>query len=92
MDLGTCLKNLRAAEYKTVEECLDDLQLIWDNCKLYNQDISKIYKTATKLEETTKRSVRDYFPQIKSYGKNNPNLEALRRDVFVQFDASEEYF
>lgn len=37
MDLGTINKKLREDRYNTVEEVLDDIQLIWDNCKLYNE-------------------------------------------------------
>jgi hypothetical protein len=36
MDLGTVKKNLTLGNYQTVEDCLDDIQLIWDNCKAYN--------------------------------------------------------
>ena len=36
MDLGTVKKNLSVNTYETVEDCLCDIQLIWDNCKLYN--------------------------------------------------------
>jgi hypothetical protein len=36
MDLGTVDSKLKQGEYLYVEEMLDDIQLIWDNCKLYN--------------------------------------------------------
>lgn len=36
MDLGTIQLKLNNNAYKTVEECLDEIALIWDNCKLYN--------------------------------------------------------
>ena len=36
MDLGTVRRNLGNNSYETVEGCLADIQLIWDNCKLYN--------------------------------------------------------
>lgn len=36
MDLGKVNEKITDGSYKTVEECLDDIQLIWDNCKLYN--------------------------------------------------------
>lgn len=36
MDLSLINKKLREDRYHTVEEVLDDIQLIWDNCKLYN--------------------------------------------------------
>lgn len=36
MDLSTINKKLREERYHIVEEVLDDIQLIWDNCKVYN--------------------------------------------------------
>ena len=36
MDLGTAGEKLRLEKYRYVEEALDDIQLIWDNCKTYN--------------------------------------------------------
>ena len=33
IDLSTCLKKLERDKYEYVEECLNDLQLIWDNCR-----------------------------------------------------------
>ena len=36
MDLGTVKKNLKSSKYVNVEEVLSDIQLIWDNCHLYN--------------------------------------------------------
>lgn len=36
MDLGTVNQKLREDRYETVEQVLDDIQLIWDNCKTYN--------------------------------------------------------
>jgi hypothetical protein len=37
MDLGSVDEKLKDYKYKYVEEALDDIQLIWDNCKTYNQ-------------------------------------------------------
>lgn len=36
MDLSTINRKLREQRYRLVEEVLDDIQLIWDNCKCYN--------------------------------------------------------
>lgn len=36
MDLGTISHNLDTASYYFVEDVLDHIQLVWDNCKLYN--------------------------------------------------------
>ena len=38
MDLSTVSRRLLEGDnYMYVEEVLDDLQLIWDNCKNYNE-------------------------------------------------------
>jgi hypothetical protein len=42
MDLGTVTSKLQSDSYRWVEEMLDDLQLIWDNCKTYNHSGSVI--------------------------------------------------
>jgi Bromodomain len=44
MDLGTIKKLLRDGQYCEFSEVLADLDLIWDNCKKYNQAGSVIYK------------------------------------------------
>ena len=80
MDLGTLSKNLQEGFYKNVRECLDDLQLIWDNCKLYNVEFSKIYKLAQKLEEYTKKLVKEQFGTLE-YGKNNPSYKLLADQI-----------
>jgi hypothetical protein len=36
MDLGTIQTKLSNGQYLYVEDMIDDIQLVWDNCKLYN--------------------------------------------------------
>lgn len=36
MDLGTMQKKLRSGQYRTKAQFAADLNLIWDNCLLYN--------------------------------------------------------
>lgn len=36
MDLGSVRKKLNTKNYENVEDCLEDIMLIWDNAKLYN--------------------------------------------------------
>lgn len=36
MDLSTVKKKLACKNYENVEDCLEDIALIWDNAKLYN--------------------------------------------------------
>jgi hypothetical protein len=64
MDLSTILKKLKDEKYLKVEDVLDDLQLIWDNCKTYNPDNSWIHSVAEKLERSFKKMVKNYFPDM----------------------------
>ncbi|CAD8092949.1 unnamed protein product [Paramecium sonneborni] len=78
MDLGTVQQKLNNNLYKTVEECLDEIQLIWDNCKLYNGSTSWITKIAEKLERLFKKYVKNYLPlvnlpQVVPKTKENPS-------------------
>ena len=43
MDLGTIARKCRDDKYIYAEEVLDDIQLIWDNCKLYNPPQTVFY-------------------------------------------------
>ena len=79
MDLSTVRENLKNEVYLYVEQCLDDLQLIWDNCKLYNVEFSKIYKMSVRLEDFQAKMVKEFFPLVESYGKNNESFKALER-------------
>ncbi len=42
MDLSTVKKKFFGLKYGNVEECLDDIQMCWDNCKTYNAEGSVI--------------------------------------------------
>ena len=58
MDFSTLKKNLNEGRFITYEEFLADLQLIWDNCKLYNMIGSEIYKLAERMEKTSRREIQ----------------------------------
>jgi len=64
MDLLTVSKKFKEDKYTRVEEVLDDIQLIWDNCKTYNPDNSWIHSIAEKLERSFKKMIKNYFPDM----------------------------
>ncbi|GAB9469215.1 hypothetical protein Gpo141_00006499 [Globisporangium polare] len=51
MDLGTIRNKLAKNEYKKAAEFARDVRLVWDNCKLYNQDGSELYDIADGLSK-----------------------------------------
>ena len=55
MDLATCKEKLLSGKYSTYEEVFNDIQLIWDNCKLYNMIGCEIYKVCERMEKMAKR-------------------------------------
>ena len=79
MDLTTVRTNVENDKYSTVEACLDDIQLIWDNCKLYNVEFSQIYKMAVRLEGLLSKLVEQNFSHVKEYGKENPSYKSLQK-------------
>jgi hypothetical protein len=54
-------KNIKNNKYSSLQEILNDIQLIWDNCKLYNMEGSDIYKMAIHCEKLVKRLVDKHF-------------------------------
>ncbi|RHY10959.1 hypothetical protein DYB37_004414 [Aphanomyces astaci] len=49
MDMGTVRVKLNKGEYKKPEDFGRDMRLIWENCKLYNQDGSDLWTVADDL-------------------------------------------
>jgi hypothetical protein len=63
MDLGSVSEKLRTDKYRFVEEALDDLQLIWDNCKSYNHPdtVSKVlFSGYTRQQKILKGSAKKW--------------------------------
>ena len=63
MDLDTVKKNLQAGNYATFDACFADIQLIWDNCKLYNMIGSDIYKICERMERSARRELNKFRQQ-----------------------------
>lgn len=64
MDLGTVKRKLDKHQYEDIEECAQDIRLIWNNCKTYNADGSDFYLLAESLskrfEERYSKILADY--------------------------------
>jgi hypothetical protein len=63
MHLEKVQNKLKGREFRTVEEVLDHIQLIWDNCKLYNPE-GHYFLIADKMERSFKKMIRNYLPNI----------------------------
>ena len=54
---------MKNREYGIVEEVLDHLQLIWDNCKEYNKE-GGYFELAEKMEKAFRKMIKNYLPSI----------------------------
>jgi hypothetical protein len=73
MDFNTLKNNLMDGKFSTYEEFLSDLQLIWDNCKLYNMIGSEIYKLAERMEKMSRREIQKFKSQYGMHTLTIPN-------------------
>ena len=70
---------IKFQHYITVEQCADDIRLIWDNCKRYNGEGSDFYKIADRLS----RRFEELFSKVK------PETKKRDRDA-AAIDLAEE--
>ena len=85
MDLGTVKKNLHDNVYPTFKEFLDDINLIWTNCRTYNQSGSDIVKMANHCEKIFNKNLERLFKNYKSKKISRGEGEKLINDDKVKF-------
>lgn len=77
MDLGTVRKNLNNDKYTSVREWRRDMDLIWENARIFNGDTSIINKCAEQLkqvykslsESITENQVDDWMKELEYINK-----------------------
>ena len=81
MDLGTVKKNLLNGDYKIFQEFMNDLNLIWRNCRTYNLPGSEIVKMANycdkKMRQLIDKQFKNYKPKGDSSKIKNDNTSYL---------------
>ncbi|EJD74959.1 polybromodomain protein [Loa loa] len=65
MSLFMINKKLKRGEYRTLEELLKDIVLVFENAKTYNVEGSDIYEAAAKLERLARSKARTLQKNIK---------------------------
>ena len=77
MDLGTCKNKLLNGEYKIFQEFIDDVNLIWENCRTYNLQGSQIVKKANALDKKIRQLIDKQFKNAKSKTESSKNKNQL---------------
>lgn len=73
MDIGTLRSNINNEKYNSLGDALNDLQLIWTNCKTYNMEGSEIWKLANQLEKLTSKLIDKNFRSVTKEKESNIN-------------------
>ncbi|KAI0675237.1 histone acetyltransferase GCN5, partial [Trametes maxima] len=60
MDLSTMEHKLDNNQYPDVDAFLDDAQLVFDNCRMYNPEDTVYHRSATKLEKYMRERMKEY--------------------------------
>eukprot|EP00477_Mikrocytos_mackini_P000369 GAHX01000392.1.p1 GENE.GAHX01000392.1~~GAHX01000392.1.p1 ORF type:complete len:202 (-),score=48.68 GAHX01000392.1:30-635(-) len=57
MDLGTVAKNLENQKYKTPDDCIEDMRLVFNNAITYNQPGSSMHLVASFLSSLLEKKI-----------------------------------
>jgi hypothetical protein len=61
MDISTITTKLIHCKYSSVQEVINDIMLIWKNCKNYNIEGSEIHNIAIYMEKLAKKEIEKFY-------------------------------
>lgn len=73
LDFQIVKDRLQCLVYGSVEECLEDIKLVFNNCETYNREGSEILDCMRDIEEYFRRQMEKYLPQVLYYRKTLTN-------------------
>ena len=79
-DLDTVKNKLLENKYNSIQECLNEIQLIWDDCKTYNHPQSEYTKMANHCEKLFRKNFERIFHFSLTFS-NNKNDEDDENDI-----------
>ena len=91
MDLGTVRKNLNSDKYRSVREWRNDMELIWENARLFNGDDSIITTCAEQLKQVYQKlsetigenQVEDWMKELESIDKK---IHKIKKRIFKEVE------
>jgi transcriptional activator SPT7 len=90
MDLGTITKKLKQIAYKSKQEFVDDLNLIWTNCLKYNADLTHpLRRNALSMRKETDKLV-PLIPDIVIRDRAEVEAEERKLQHGEDIDGAEE--
>jgi len=82
MDLSTIEKKLNNKEYSLVQDIINDIKLIWYNCRIYNYENSNIYNYSDELEKISDKELEKYY--IYKVNKSINYKEQYEKNIYKE--------
>ena len=82
MDISTIEKKLSKNEYALVQDVINDIKLIWYNCRIYNQEGSDIYQFSYYLEKIVDEKFENYYIYFDKVNKSVNYKEQYEKNIY----------
>jgi hypothetical protein len=91
MDLGTMTKKVKSQQYRSSEEFIRDLYLIYANCFEYNTDPKSIYRYhAQKMKEKSDELLEE-FPDYQAEDGTSPDPLSSSQEFDISLSKEGKY-
>ena len=84
MDLSTIEKKLSNKEYSLVQDVINDIKLIWYNCRIYNYESSNIYQFSDALEKLADKELEKYYIYYDKINKSVNYKEQYEKNIYKE--------
>ena len=81
MDISTIEKKLSNNEYSLVQDVINDIKLIWYNCRIYNYESSEIFQFSDYLEKIADKKFEKYYIYYDKINKNVNYKEQYEKNI-----------
>ena len=88
MDLGTMTKKLKGTQYKSKQEFVDDLNLIWANCLKFNADPNHFLRRHALFMRKETEKLVPLIPNIVI--RDRAEVEAEERRLHANLEGEED--
>jgi len=82
MDISTIEKKLSKNEYALVQDVINDIKLIWYNCRIYNYENSEIYQFSDYLEKLADKKFEKYYIYYDKVNKSVNYKEQYEKNIY----------
>ena len=84
MDISTIEKKLANKEYSLVQDVINDIKLIWYNCRIYNYENSEISQFSHHLEKLADKEFEKYYIYHDKVNKNVNYKEQYEKNIYIE--------